>query len=278
VADETTSSTYSDTTFAAWVTSEILDENRPYNVSRPFFRYAGKQASVAYDFPIQDDPGVATSGYTEGTGLSNISGGVTSTKATATAVANGQMTTITDEVMETSVIDVGSQIAAVLGRSVLEEFETVAMGFVDGFANTTGTDGVPTTYATLLEAINQLEQRDQMGTPVGILDPVQVGDVRQDVGTSGAALFGAGVATGTQNATLAGFAFSVGGVDFYQTSAVTATGGGVFLSNVALGLYEIRPLRIETHRDASLPGTEVVATSRYGMVEIRDVAGETILV
>jgi hypothetical protein len=67
-------------------------------------------------------------------------------------------------------------------------------------------------------------------------------------------------------------------VDFYQTSAVTATGGGVFLSNVALGLYEIRPLRIETHRDASLPGTEVVATSRYGMVEIRDVAGETILV
>ena len=273
---ETDSSGYNDVTFAAWVTSEILDENRPYNVSRPFFRYAGKQASIAYDFPIQADPGVATSGYSESTGLSNTE--ITTDKATATAVANGQMTTITDEVVETAVLDVGSQVAAVLGRSVLEEFETTAMGLVDGFANTTGTDGVPTTYATLLEAINQLEQRDQMGTPVGILDPVQVGDVRQDVGTSGAALFGAGVATGTQNATLAGFAFSVGGVDFYQTSAVTATGGGVFISNVALGLYEIRPLRIETHRDASLPGTEVVATSRYGMAEIRDVAGETILV
>ena len=37
-------------------------------------------------------------------------------------------------------------------------------------------------------------------------------------------------------------------------------------------------LRIETQRDASLPGTEVVATTRYGMVEIRDVAGQTILI
>jgi hypothetical protein len=276
MANETDSTSFNDVTFAAWVTSEILDENRPYNVSRPFFRYEGGQASAAYDFPIQTDPGVATSNYTESTGLSNTELGTS--KATATAVANGQMTTVTDEVSETAVLSVGSQAAAVLGRSVMEEFEATAMGLVDGFANTTGTAGVATTYATLLEAINQLEQRDQMGTPVGILDPVQVGDVRQDVGTSGAALFGSGISNSTQNATLAEHAFSVGGVDFYQTSAVTSTGGGVFLSNVALGLYEIRPLRIETERDASLPGTEIVATSRYGMVEIRDVAGETILI
>jgi hypothetical protein len=275
MASETTSTGYNDVTFAAWVTSEILDENRPYNVMRPFFRYAGPQASAAYDFPIQSDPGAATS-YTEGTGLSNTE--LQTSKATATAGTRGQMATITDEVEETAVLSVSSQAAGVLGRSVLEDFETLATAFLDDFANTTGTDGVPTTYATLLEAINQLEQRDQMGTPVGVLDPVQVGDVRQDVGTSGAALFGSGMANGSQGATLAGFAFSLGGVDWYQTSTVTATGGAVFLKNVALGLYELRPLRIETERDASLPGTEIVATARYGMIEIRDVAGETILV
>jgi hypothetical protein len=276
MASETVSANYDDVTFAAWVTSEILDENRPYNVCRPTFRYAGAQASIAYDFPIQADPGVATSGYTEGTGLSNTE--LTTDKATATAVANGQMATVTDEVNETAVLDVVSQAAAVLGRSVLEEFETVAVGFVDGFSNTTGTDGVPTTMATLLEAVNQLEQRDQMGTPVGVLDPVQVGDVRQDAATSGAAILGTGIANSTYNATLSGFAFDFGGVNWYQTSLVTSTGGGVYLSGVALGLYEIRPLRVETDRDISLPGTEIVATSRYGMTEIRDVAGETILV
>ena len=242
---------------------------------RPFFRYAGPQASVSYDFPIQADPGASTS-YTESTGLSNTELGTD--KATATAGTRGIMTTVTDEVEETAVLSVASQAAAVLGRSVMEDFETLATAFLDDFANTTGTDGVPTTYATLLEAINQLEQRDQMGTPVGVLDPVQVGDVRQDVGTSGAALFGSGTANASQDATLAGYAFNLGGVDWYQTSLVTSTGGAVFLKGVALGLYDIRPLRIETERDASLPGTEIVATARYGMIEIRDVAGETILV
>lgn len=275
MANETDSTSYNDVTFAAWVTSEILDEVRPYNVMRPFFRYAGPQASIAYDFPIQADPGASTS-YTESTGLSNTELGTD--KATATAGTRGIMTTVTDEVEETAVLSVSSQAAAVLGRSVMEDFETLATAFLDDFANTTGTDGVPTTYATLLEAINQLEQRDQMGTPVGVLDPVQVGDVRQDVGTSGAALFGSGTANASQDATLAGYAFNLGGVDWYQTSLVTATGGAVFLKGVALGLYEIRPLRIETERDASLPGTEIVATARYGMIEIRDVAGETILV
>lgn len=276
MANETVSSGYNDVTFAAWVTSEILDETRPYNVVRPFFRYEGRKPSVAYDFPIQADPGAASSNYTEGTGLSNTA--LTTDKATATALANGQMATITDEVEETAVLSVSSQAASVLGRSVLEEFEVTAMGLVDGFSNTTGTAGVPTTLATLLEAKNQLAQRDQMGTPVGILDPAQVGDVQQDAAASGAAILGTGVANGTLDVGLTGFAFSYGGVNWYQTSAVTSTGGGVFLSGVALGLYEIRPLRIETERDASLPGTEIVATSRYGMCEIRDAAGETILI
>jgi hypothetical protein len=275
VASESTQTGYNDTQFAAWVTSEILDEIRPYNVMRPFFRYAGRQASNVYDFPIQADPGAASS-YTEGTGLTNTE--LTTDKASATAGTFGIMATVTDELNETSLIDVGSQAAAVLGRSVMEKFETDATALIDDFANTSGADGVPTTLAVLLEAVNQLEQRDQMGSPVGVLDPVQVGDVRQDAATSGAAILGTGNANQTINATLAGFAFPYGGVDWYQTSLVTATGGAVFLRGVALGHYEVRPLRIETERDASLPGTEVVATTRYGLVEIRDVAGETILV
>lgn len=275
MASETTQTNYNDTQFAAWVTSEILDENRPYNVMKPTMRYAGRQASNAYSFPIQADSSVGA-GYTEGTGLSNTE--LTTDVATATAGTFGQMATVTDELDETSLIDVASQAAGVLGRATLEKFETDATALIDDFQNTTGTDGVPTTMATLLEAVNQLEQRDQMGTPVGVLDPIQVGDVRQDAATSGAAILATGIANSTYDATLAGFAFAFGGVNWYQTSLVTATGGAVYLSGVALGLYEPRPLRIETERDASLPGTEVVATIRYGVIEIRDVAGETILV
>lgn len=264
-----------DSLFASWVSSKILEEARPYNVMRSFFRYAGPEKSNAYDFPIITDPGAAGASYTEGTGLSNTE--IQSTDETATATAKGMMATITDELDEVSLFDAYSVFGGVLVRSVLERFETDATALIDDFTNTTGTAGVPTTWATLLEALNQLEQRDMTGEPVIVLDPSQVGQVRDDVGTSGASIH-----TGreeTQGVTLGGDAgFNVGPARVYQTSLVTSTGGAAFIKGVALGLYEIRPVRTEMQRDASLPGTEIVVTQRYGSVEIRDVAGETILI
>lgn len=278
MADEVTRTAYNDAEFAAWVTSQILDEARPYNVTRPFFRTEGRQASNAYDFPIQDDPGAAA-GYTEGTGLANTA--LTTSKATATAAPFGMMATVTDEIQETGVFDVVAQVDGVLGRSVAEKFETDATALLDDFSNTSNTAGVALTWLTLIGAVGALEQRDQVGTPVGVLDPASVNEVRQDVGSSGAALFGnpALPVNGIEAATLAGYAgFAVSGVPIYQTTLVTSTGGGIYLSGVALGLYEVRPLRTEMWRDISLPGTEVVATTRYGMVEIRDAAGQTVLI
>lgn len=277
MAAETTTTSQADSLFTSWVDDMIIEENRPYNVMRPFFRTRSKQLGAsAFDFPLLADAGAAGASYTEGTGLSNTE--LTSTDETATATSKGMMATVTDEYAEISLWDAYSVFGAALARSVAERFETDATALIDDFANTTGTAGVATSAATLLEAVNQLEQRDQVGTPVGVLDPIQVGQVRQDVGTSGAAVLGTGVGNSTLDATLAGFAFSWGGVNWYQTSLVTSTGGAVFLADLALGLYQVRPVRTELERDASLPGTEIVVTERYGMIEIRDVAGETILI
>jgi hypothetical protein len=279
MTSETDQTSMADALFGSWVSAQILDENRPYNVCRPHFRYAGPEKSNAYDFPIQSDPGAAGASYTESTGLSNTELGASD--ETATATAKGMMTTVTDELDEVSLFDSFSQYGGVLARSVLERAETDFTALLDDFANTTGTAGVDTTWATLLEAVNQLEQRDQTGNAVIILDPAQVGDVRVDIGTSGAGLMGnpGFPAAGMQDATLGGDSgLRVGQTPVLQTSLVSATGGAVFISGVALGLYEIRPLRTELERDASLPGTEIVVTNRFGVVEIRDVAGETILI
>jgi len=275
MGNETTTSTQADSLFTSWVSAQILEEARPYNVMRSFFRYAGPEKANAYDFPIITDPGAASASYSEGTGLTNTA--ISSTDETATATAKGAMATVTDELDEISLFDSYSVFGNVLVRSVLERFETDATALLDDFSNTTGSAGVPTTWATLLEALNQLEQRDQTGEAVFVLDPAQVGDVRDDVGTSGASIHTN--REETQMATLGGYAgFNVGPAGVFQTSLVTSTGGAVFIKGVALGLYEIRPIRTETERDASLPGTEVVVTQRYGSVEIRDAAGETILV
>jgi hypothetical protein len=278
VASETTTTSQADSLFTSWVDDMIIDEVRPYNVMRPFFRTRGPEKAAAFDFPLQADPGAAGASYTEGTGLSNTE--LTSTDETATATSKGMMATITDELTEISLWDTYSHFGGVLARSVAERFETDATALLDDFANTTGTAGVASTASTIYEAVNQLEQRDQVGTPVAVLDPLQVGQIRDDIGTSGAAAIASGSmnVAGALAGTLAGFAFEWAGTPIYQTSLVTSTGGAVFLADLALGLYQIRAVRTELERDASLPGTEIVVTERYGSVEVRDVAGETVLI
>ena len=268
MANEVTTTILGDSNFAAWVSSQILDETRPYHVMRPFFRYAGPEKSNSYQFPIQDKPTVAAA-YTEGTGLSNAA--FTDSKATAVAGPVGQQATVTDEAQETTVYDAFGQISNVLMRSVGEKWETDATALTAAFATTSNTAGVPLTYVTALAAVNALEARDMTGSPVMVLDPLQVGQIRQDIGSSGAAVFGnpSVEVNGILASTFSGYAgFSVARAPVYQSSAVNATAGGVFIADQALGLYEVRAPRTETIRVPGLPGLQIDVTTRYGMIEI----------
>jgi hypothetical protein len=265
--------------FLRWVSSKFLNEERPYvDVTRQFLRIEGPFNAPILDFPIQGDPG-ASSTYTEGTGTANTA--LTSTKASATAVSYGIMATVTDENQENALNSAIGQAAGVLGRSDAEEFEAIYTAFLDDFANTVGTAGVATTYSDILAANAGLAARDQAGGPiVGVLDPVQVGNVQQDMATTGAAMMGnPNVMINGQLATsLSGYSgVTVGNTPLYQTSLVTSSGGGVFLSGVALGCYEIRPSRLRMERHEEVPGTTIVVTSRHGGIEIRDRAGVTVI-
>lgn len=281
MANETTTTTSNDVYIAADLAVEILDEERPQNVCRPFFHTVnagiGSGHSSAMDFAIQADPGAATSGYTEGTGISNTA--LSTDKVTATATSNGQQATVTLELRENSIIDIDAHTVRVLGRSVAERFETDATALLDDFANTTGTAGVATTYATFLEGKNQLLQRDQTGTMVAVLDPSQTGNMEIDLGTSGAAALASGqVNVGDVLASeLAGFQWTLAGVPVFATSLVTSTGGAIFVSDVALALYEIRPPFYDSIKVPNIPAMQHDMTSRYGMVERRDRAGETLI-
>ena len=266
-------SSQDDIGFLRWVSSTVLNEARPYNVSRPHLRLEGKHAAPILDFPIQDDPGAAST-YTEGAGIANTE--LTTSKASATAVSYAQMATTTKEDQENALIDAVAHNAGVLGRSNSEEFETIACAFYDDFATTVGTAGSPSSYADGLLALSSLASNDQVGSPVFILDPAQVGNIQQDMGTTGAAAFSGKLSM--SDVRLEGDAgFNIGGAPVLQTSAVTSTGGGCFLSGVAVGCYEIRPNTLEMVYHPEIQAWVIVVSSRYGMIEIRDLAGVTML-
>ena len=80
-----------------------------------------------------------------------------------------------------------------------------------------------------------------------------------------------------------GFVGQIAGVNVYETSNMTdsssndpgTTGdykGAVFHKD-ALGLAMMQDLKIETQRDASIRGTEIVATAVYGVGELHDSYG-----
>ena len=284
MADETTTTTANDVFLAAVVDNVIIDEIRPYNVMRPFFRTRMRGPSSSFDFPIQDDPGAA-SAKTEGTTLANLSGGLTTSKATAAAGTVGIMTTVTDELTAISLVDALSHFKDVLVRSVAEKFETDAVALIDDFSNTVGTTTADYTWAQRAEATGTLANNDAVGQAVEVLHTQQVFDLRSDLTTSTGAVWGNEniMVNGLLANTLAGFAFSAFGVPTFQTSLVNTANAGAdragaqFIADLALGLYWIWDFRPETERDASNVATECIVTARYGVIEIRDSWGVSVV-
>lgn len=292
MANETTTTTMNDVYFASWVKDAILDEIRPLNVCRQFFVVEGKRNTKVFDWPKQADPGLAAA-ITEATGLSNTA--LSSDKASATADQVGIMATVTDFSTEISVIDEMSQFAGVLARSLAEKYETDMAALLGSFSNTTGTTTADLTAKQFLQAISALELRDAQGSVVAVLHPVQSGDLRADIvptfdaeGTtrtprSGREYFTSGNDSSVVKPTYEGRVGSLYGIPIWHTSTVATANAGadragaVFVRNLCLGMYEIRGPRTEMQRDASLPGTEIVVTANYGVAEIRDEWGQSII-
>jgi hypothetical protein len=289
--EATTSTTANDIYFAAWVGDTILDEPRPYNVSKALMKFEGRKPTKAFDFPIQDDPGaaaawseladyVAADGYVGQTVTS-----LTTSKATATASMFGIAALVTDVIDAIANIDAVSHFSQVLGRSVEEKVESTVAAQYDNYSNAT-TASTVLLLDDFMAAIGALQAREIPGMPlVAVLHPKQVSDLRRDLtGTVAASFFGSpagsSVASDVVNAKNEGRVGNIAGVDIFQTTAIpNAAGdhkGGMFVAGVTNGLYEVWDARTESHRDPLQPGTVLTCSVNFGVAEIRDAWGQEI--
>ena len=249
--------------FGNWVGSSILDEARPHNVIKPLLNYEGRRPGLVFNFPIQDDPGAAASNQTEGTAFTETV--LTTASQTATALLNGQVATVTDVLDAISIVDAVSHFAQVLGRSVAEEFEATA-GAV--FANSSGAMSAAS-LAGFYNGMADLEAADATGEFVAVLKPAFLATLRTDVAISTSAFEGNEKSgnTGAVAPQPAGSLGPISGVQSYLTSAAGTS--CMFVKGVSHGVYEVWDARTETHRDTFQPGTQIAATSLYGVATIR---------
>lgn len=276
---DTTSTTANDIYFAAWVGDRIVDEQRPYLVAKGLTRFEGRRPTKAFDFPTMDDPGAASSNVAEGTAFTTTT--LATSKATATALQNGQVALVEDVLDAIALVDVISYFSQVLGRSCAEEYEVTVDALYAGFGTAITSSGVDATVDDFMAAISALEQADVMGTIVAVFHPVTVGDIRSSVANQGGAIWGSPSDKGSSvvEGKFNGYAGNLLGVDVFMSTAVPTANagadraGGMFVKGEALGEYQVWDTRVESHRDVFEPGTQLAATNMYGVCEILDRLG-----
>jgi hypothetical protein len=249
--------------FGNWVGSSILDEARPLNVTLPLFNREGRRPGLVFNFPIQDDPAAAASNQTEGTAFANTA--LTTSSQTATARLNGMVATVTDVLDAISITDAVSHFAQVLGRSVAEEREVTAVG---AFASSTGAWSAAS-LAGFYDSMADLEAAEATGAFCAVLRPSHLATLRTDIQTSTGAFQGRESLNTADvvQAHPAGYIGDIAGVEMYYTTATTVS--CTFVKGVTFGVYEIWDAKTETHRDIFQPGTQIAATSLYGVATVR---------
>jgi len=171
-------------------------------------------------------------------------------------------------------------------------------GIVDSFSSTVGATTVDATAANFLEAIATLEIAAVSGPYLAVLHPRQWADVRADVSTAsgGAIQWNAGSQAILDNAKGLGYQGNYLGVDVYTTTSVddansSADWAGGMFGRGAIAYAMSTPIPdsdfpqvvlgneclFEKDRNAPAGLTEYVSHMHFGVIEVIDAAGVSII-
>mgnify|MGYP003638853126 FL=1 len=276
MSNETTLSTLDD--LIVPMIAEALFVASEASIMRPLVRnYAlPKNSGKVIQVPIY--PVVAAAAVAEATDLANTA--ISTSKADLTVAEVGVMTTVTDMAVNTSESDVVKDLGKLFGEGIARKMDADLMALFDGFSGAVGAADAAITVAKIFEAVSKLKQA---GVPSNDMSCVLHPAVAYDLKANMTNTFANPNPTDLANEALrTGFVGQLAGVNVYESSNMANTGtggdfkGGLFHKD-ALGLAMLQDIKIETQRDASIRGTEIVATAVYGVGELHDSYGIEVL-
>lgn len=217
--------------------------------------------------------GIATAtALTEGTDLE--SSAVSTDSAILTVSEVGLQTLVTDLAIRTSASNVISDIGGLFGKAIATKIDKDLTALFGGFSVALGDGTTQLTAAKVFEAVAKLRASGiALGDLVCVLNPLVSYDLKSNL-TNAFANPNSGI---VQNVAMEqGFLGMLAGIPVFESANVAEVAGdsvGAVFSKQALGLAMLQDLQIEQQRDASLRGTELVATATYGVGELWDSYG-----
>jgi N4-gp56 family major capsid protein len=223
-------------------------------------------------------PRQTAAALTEGTAPSFTA--VSTDGAILTVSEVGLTAQISDLAIMASSSNVVADIGRLFGEAIARKMDSDLLAKFDTFSGYVGGVSTTATPALLFQAIAKLRSQgyDTSNDCAIVLHP----NVAYDVASTLTSTFAAPASMVGNDALRNGFMGTLGGVPVYQSSLVGATsasGGstgdyacGIFHRD-ALGLAMMQDIRIESQREATKRGFDIVGSAIYGVGELYDNAG-----
>ena len=270
MANETTSSTVSELYTEIVVEAQFVIQEKSI-MKNLVKNYAIAGGGKSVEVPIY--AAVSAAAVAEATDLSNTA--INPSSVTITASEVGVMTTLTDLARNSAPRNVAADIGRLFGEAIAKKIDTDLLGLIDSLSTEVGDGTAAITPAAIFNAASTLRAA---GLPVNetycVLHPKIAYDLK-----SGLTNTFAGLDHDLANEALRnGFVGQLAGIKIFESGNMSNTGnagdykGAVFHKD-AFGIAMMQDIKIETQRDASLRGDEIVATAVYGVGELHDSYG-----
>ena len=277
MANETTSSTLSE--LFENITQEAIFTFQETSVMRPLVTlYPIVGSGKTIEVPVY--PAITASAVNEATDLTNTA--VNPTSETITASEVGVMTTLTDLARDSASRNVGADIGKLFGEAIAKKVDTDLATLLDSFTTTIDSaGGVELTADKLFQAQAILRSLNVPAPYYGVFSPKAVFNLKKTLTSAGYNTNANAISDIGNEALTNGYVGRVAGIDIFENANISInanddSAGGVF-HPMALGLALKEDFKVETQRDASLRGTEIVASICYGTGVIKNNYGVRVI-
>jgi hypothetical protein len=223
---------------------------------------------------------ITASAVAEGTDLTNTAVDPTAVNITASEI--GVMTTLTDLGRDSASRNVGADIGKLFGDGLAKKVDTDLAGLFASFSSDIGTAGSELTPELLFKAQATLRSLNIPAPYYAVFHPKACFNLKKLLTNAGYSTSSSAVSEVGNQAMRDGFIGKVAGIEVYENANIAIDQyddsiGAVFHPS-SIGLAMKADLKIETQRDASIRGTEIVASMTVGQAVVKTTYGVAVTV
>ena len=216
-------------------------------------------------------PAITAAALDEGTAPSDTDVSTSSVNVTVSEVGN---TVLLTDLAAMGAGNPADELGTVLGNAIATKIDSDLIALFTGFSGALGTAGSEITVADLFKAAATLRANKVTGSMAAVVHPFQAYALKANLTNTFANPNGGDL---QNEAMRSGYVGTIAGIDVYESANVAVDASDDAVAAVfapeALAIALKSEFNLETQRNATRRGTELVATAVYGVAELDDSYG-----